>query len=198
METGNRISKRIIILTASGIFAKKGYRASTLEDVANELGVTKPALYYYVKNKHQILWSIFEEILDIYLRSAMAILEKDLDPKEKLHRLIESHAHAVLDNRYLTTIFVHERAELTDEELKLLKTKIRAYELIFVEVYREGIKRGVFIDLNPFPVIKGIFGMINGLYQWYDERGAISKKEIIDIYTQILEEGYVNLVKVPR
>ncbi|MEW9673393.1 TetR family transcriptional regulator [Ammoniphilus sp. 3BR4] len=192
MQHGNGITTRTILLTASEIFAKKGYRASTLEDVSKELGVTKPALYYYVKNKHQILWSIFEEIMDIYLRSAMTIMEKDIDPKEKLRGLIEGHAHAVLDNQTFTTIFNHEQSELKEEELKSLRSRVKAYEMLFVQVYKEGINLGHFRSLDPHTVVRGIFGMVNGLYQWYDAEGPISKKEIIGIYLQLLEGGYMN------
>jgi AcrR family transcriptional regulator len=182
-----------IISRSAKTFAKKGYRASTLQDIANELGVTKPALYYYVNSKHQILWMIFEEILDIYVHSAKEILDQNLDPNTNLRALIEGHAMSVLDNKSFTTVFFREQPELSKEERDILKTRMRTYESIFVNVYRDGVRLGMFKPLNPHAVIMGMFGMINWLYQWFDEEGFSSKMDITNLYLQFLEQGYMKI-----
>src|SRR6266849_2777793 len=100
---------------AAEIFAAKGVRASTLEELAGEFGVTKPALYYYVKSKQQLLWMIFEQC------------------------------------------------------------------------YQEGVRAGVFSDLDVHAVVGGILGMCNWLHQWYDPRGRVKPDEITTLYADLLE-----------
>lgn len=151
-------------LNCSKFICKKGYRATRLEDIAKEIGVTKPALYYYVKNKHQILLLIFDEIMEIYMSSAIEIVKKDLDPNIKLRLLIESHARDILDNQAFTTIYFHELSELSEKEALDLKIKVQNYESIFESVYQDGVNRGLFRDLDSQIVIKAIFGTVNGLY----------------------------------
>lgn len=131
----NGVSLRSIVNTSAEIFATKGYRRTTLIDVASQLGVSNPALYYYVKNKYQILWMIFEKIMDYYIQSAEESIENVKDPEEKLRLLIESHANAVMDNRSLNIIFYHEQKELYGEESKILNKEMNVYAKMFVDVY---------------------------------------------------------------
>lgn len=191
MQNTQVITMETIIKISAETFARKGYRGSNLGDIASKLGVTKPALYYYVKNKHQILWLIFEKILDIYVNTAKNITDNDLNPREKLRALIESHAMSVLDNQSFTTVFFREQSELSEVERGILKNKMRSYESIFVNIYRDGVKEGIFRSLDPHPIIMGMFGMVNWLYQWFDEEGAHSKEVITNLYLQFLEEGYL-------
>lgn len=187
----NPVTKEILVQKAAEIFAEKGYRATSLEGIASELGVTKPALYYYVKSKKQILMAIFEEILEIYLQSAISIEKQNLSPKEKMAALITEHAKSVLSNQTYSKIFFHEQSELSEEEHKLLKEKMRQYESYFIETYKKGIQEGYFKQLEVPVLIKGIFGMINWSYQWYKENGTYSKEEIINLYLTILQDGYL-------
>jgi AcrR family transcriptional regulator len=188
---GRGISIQDLVATAADLFATKGYRASTLVDIANEFGVTKPALYYYVKSKHEILWMIFQHIIGIYLHTAQEIAEADLPPREKFSRLIRAHARSVLRYRSFTTIFFREQAELSDRERRLLRGQMREYERIFERVYREGVAQGVFRDIEVRAVVGGALGMVNWLYQWYDPNGRVSPDEITEAFVTLLENGYL-------
>lgn len=193
MTLATQSTVKKIILIASDLFARKGYRATRLDDIAQEMGMTKPALYYYFKNKHQILLSIFNEIMNIYTGSAMNIMIKeDLDPTTKFRFLIEKHAEAILNNQAYTTIFFHEQSELNEDERIEFRGRVRHYEKAFETVYRDGVNKGVFKDLNPKIVIKAIFGTINGLYTLSETLNHSAREEIIITYLKILEEGYKN------
>ncbi|WP_462421472.1 TetR/AcrR family transcriptional regulator [Salinicoccus sp. Marseille-QA3877] len=186
----NGVSLTSIVDTAAKVFAEKGYRKSTLNDVASQLGVSKPALYYYVKNKYQILWMIFDEIMDHYIESAEEAIKKFETPEEKLRMLVKSHASAVMNNKSLNVIFYHEQKELNGEDSKILNERMNTYTKMFVDVYNEGKEKGIFKDQDGYVTVMGIISMINGIYQWYHEGGRLSKQEIIDIYINNLEDGY--------
>jgi AcrR family transcriptional regulator len=76
------LSVEVILNTAAKLFANSGYRATSLNDVARLLNVSKPALYYHFKNKHEILSSIFTIIMDIYLEKALEIGKLSISPKQ--------------------------------------------------------------------------------------------------------------------
>lgn len=187
----NGLTLRTVINTSAEIFASEGYRKSTLTTVADKLGVSKPALYYYVKNKHHILWLIFEEIMEKYISSAKDAIINETDPKIKMQILIENHAHCLFNNKSLSIIFQREQSELNPEEHKILKAHLHEYNRIFTAVHREGINKGIFKELDSRIIVMCIFGMINWTYQWYDDKGPLPKEEIINVYMKMIEEGYV-------
>jgi TetR/AcrR family transcriptional regulator, cholesterol catabolism regulator len=182
---------KTILKTSSQLFAKKGYRASSLNDVAAKLCVSKPALYYHFKNKHEILNSIFTIIMEIYLKSAVEIQNLDLSPKEKLSRLIESHASTVIEHREYSIIFFTEQAELESDARKKLRKHMLDYEKIFESVIVDGIAQGIFKAIDAHALVMGIFGMTNWLYHWYEPKGKIPKQEISKLYSSLLETGYL-------
>jgi TetR/AcrR family transcriptional regulator, cholesterol catabolism regulator len=176
---------------AAEIFAAKGVRASNLEELAAEFGVTKPALYYYLRSKQQLLWMIFQHILDIYTQQATAIVAEPTDVRAKLRTLVVAHAGAVIEHRAYTTIFFREQAQLSTHERRQLRAQIREYERVFERLYEEGVRSGIFRDLDVHAVVGGILGMCNWLYQWYDPRGRVKPQEITRLYADVLERGYL-------
>jgi TetR/AcrR family transcriptional regulator, cholesterol catabolism regulator len=190
-NTTTGLSVEVILNTAAKLFATNGYRATSLNDVAGLLNVTKPALYYHFKNKHEILSSIFTIIMDIYLEKALEIEKLSISPKEKLQMLIESHALAVLNNKEYSIIFFKESIELDKNARKKLKIDMKIYEDIFKKVINQGVEEGTFKNLNSEALVMGIFGMTNWLYYWYEENGDISKEQICDLYLTVLQTGYL-------
>jgi AcrR family transcriptional regulator len=182
------MSVETIMYTAAKIFASKGYRSTRLDDIARELNVSKPALYYYIDSKYQILLLIFEKIMDNYIQNANEIIKMNLASEDKFKGLVRKHALAVVENQELSKIFFHERAQLRLTERKVLNRKVRVYEAIFEQAYLVG--RGTsFKNLNVQIVIKGIFGMINSLFYCEGQKTA-SSPEVVNVYVEILEAGF--------
>src|ERR1700730_18570267 len=93
-----RITQKAIELVASELFARKGFGATSLDDIAEALGATKGALYYHVKNKEEILRLIYLTVLTASEEPLRRIVEAGLPPSEKLRRAIE-HQTAVAADR---------------------------------------------------------------------------------------------------
>src|SRR5436190_17297960 len=77
-----------ILKVAARLFAERGYERTTLEMIADELGLSKPSLYYYVKSKEDILADIFQEIFQSILECVQTDVSPDLSPEVRLHHLI--------------------------------------------------------------------------------------------------------------
>lgn len=186
------LTKSYIVEVAAELFAKNGYRATSLNDVATILNVSKPALYYHFKNKHEILKSIFDQIMQIYLTKAQGIYnQQDQTSDKKLTQLIESHAMIVMDYKNLTTIFFTEKNELEKEAFDELKIKISQYENYFKSVIDQGIEEKVIRSVPTKVFLMGIFGMTNWIYYWFEEKGTLSKEQIAKLYSSLLQNGYL-------
>lgn len=194
MQRAATITIQELLNRAADLFAGKGYRATTLDELASEFGVTKPALYYYVRNKHEILWLVFQHIMGVYINQAREIARTQAEPTVKLRRLITAHATAVLQNRSYTRIFFRDQSELSPKERRALKDQLKEYEKIFEDAYRQGVAVGAFRELEVHAVINGVLGMCNWLYQWYDPNGPLSADEITRLYGDLLEGGYAQTV----
>ena len=87
---------RKIIDTAAELFHKRGYRATTLDDVAKELGLTHAALYHYVSSKEELLSEIYIQTLDRIFKNSIMISEMDISPDEKLRLIIKEHIQGII------------------------------------------------------------------------------------------------------
>ncbi len=179
-----------IVRVAAKLFAEQGYRAVTIDDIANELGFTKSAVYYYFDNKAQILWHIYEEIYDSYISMVSAIRDAHLSPRAAMQRIIHQHAMWVIERRDWTAIYFREESELSDEQREVIRRRKRDYDAIIEGIYHAGVKQKVFADIPPHIAVSGILGMCNWLYVWFNEKGPATPEQIANHYATLLAQGY--------
>ncbi|MBV9230000.1 MAG: TetR/AcrR family transcriptional regulator, partial [Chloroflexi bacterium] len=89
-----RMNRRLqeILKVAARMFAELGYERTTLDMIADELGLSKPGLYYYVKSKEDVLAHIFQNIFQNIFEQVETDLSADLTPIERLRRLIVAYS----------------------------------------------------------------------------------------------------------
>ena len=179
-----------ILKAAARLFADKGYRAVTIDEIAAEIGFAKSAIYYYFRNKEEVLWRIVEEIYDSYMEMARAIRAQHLSPDEAMSRLIRQHVLMVIQRREWTAIFFREESELSPERRRLIKRRKREYDAALEAIYREGVEAGLFRDVPAHIAVSGILGMCNSLYVWFNDKGPVKPEEIADYYASLLAGGY--------
>ena len=179
-----------VLKSAAKLFAARGYRAVTVGDIAQDLGFTKSAIYYYFPNKEEILWAITEESYDAYIQLAADVLKKDLPPQQALAAIIHSHAMQVMTRREWTAIFFKDQMEIYEKRQKLVRQRQREYAATIEKVYRAGVEAGVFKDLPTPVVVNSIYGLCNWLYVWYRATGRISPDAVANYQVEILMSGF--------
>jgi AcrR family transcriptional regulator len=180
-----------ILGSAATLFAARGFRAVTIDDIASNLGYTKTIVYYYFKSKNEILWQVFTRIYDTYFASISEIVAKKLEPQEAMSEIIMAHAMNVMKRREWTAIFYREESELEDKQKKLILGRKREYDAMIEAVYQSGIDKGVFRDMSAAVASRAILGMCNWLYTWYNEDGPLTATEIADECVAMLTQGYL-------
>lgn len=189
-EKTQEMVRREILQQAAELFAARGFRATTLDQVAQAVGFTKPALYHYFANKQALLWGIFETSWQRYFEKAEEVARSDLPPRERFRRMIYTHIEQVIQGGPFTTIYFRDEVELTDDRRVLLKQKKRAYDALFEQVYTAGVAAGVFRDFHPHAIVSGILGACNSLHTWYRPSGPVTADEISEQYVELLAGGY--------
>ncbi len=179
-----------ILNSATELFAGRGYRAVTIDDVAANLGYTKSVVYYYFKSKNEILWQIITRIFDGYLEKIVAEKSKGLSPGATLAQMVRLHALNVMENPEWTSIFNREESELDPAQRRQIRKMKREYDAVFEQVYEAGVAQGLFRPIPPHVAIGGAMGMCNWLYVWYDPEGPLTAEEIAGHFATMLSGGW--------
>lgn len=182
-----RITQKAIELVASELFARKGFGATSLDDIAEALGATKGALYYHVKNKEEILRLIYLTVLTVSEEPLRRIVEADLPPSVKLRRAIEHQTSVAADRSPAMTVFYREQHYLTGPFAREITLRKKAYERYFEQIIEEGQASGVFQpSIDPKIATYGLLGMCNWLFQWYRPDGQYSPQQIAAMFENMV------------
>jgi TetR/AcrR family transcriptional regulator, cholesterol catabolism regulator len=160
------------------LFSNGGYRETSLQDVADKLGITRPLFYYYFETKEDLLWRIIGHLGDHLLESALPIGTSDDTPTSRLRRLLETHVQVLLSNLDAFRIYFAERHLLKGVRDRRLKRGEGAYESLISEVISDGQRLGQFRGGDPAILTRLLTGMANSVTRWYVPTGSLSVDEL--------------------
>jgi AcrR family transcriptional regulator len=181
--------RRQVLQTAADLFRERGYRATTLDDIAARLGMSKASLYTYFRAKEDLLAAISRETIEGFRREMDRILGAGLAPDETLRRIVRRHVEFVIAHRSFLTVFFSEEANLPARLARALAARKDRYDKALERLIAAGIRAGVFRDLPPRLVVFGLLGMLNWLYKWYNPAGPWGAEEIARAFLDLLERG---------
>lgn len=185
-----RLTQQAIVAAAARLFARDGFGATSLDDIAEALGASKAALYYHIRNKEEILRLIFLTVLTVSEEPLRQIVEADLAPQEKLRRAILHQTSVAADRSPAMTVFYREQPHLTGPFAREIILRKKVYERYFERIIEEGQAAGVFrADVDPKIVTFGLLGMCNWLSQWYRAGGQYSPQQIAAMFEHMVRGG---------
>lgn len=179
-----------LVQSAVQLFAKNGYRKTTIDDIARHAEVAKPTVYQYVKSKSDLLEAAFGTVLKDREDGAGWIAQIS-DRRQQLAALVQGFVTSVVELRPYHQIFFGEERELprrVQRRFRLWSGRIdRQVVDVIVAAGREGVVRP---DVDPALAARLIVGMINSIYRWHDPRGPWSADDIADQVIRMLQ-GYI-------
>jgi TetR/AcrR family transcriptional regulator, cholesterol catabolism regulator len=180
-----------ILQAAAACFGEQGYRATTLEVIAERLGISRVTLYRYCPSKEELLIRVFERSIAIFQRGLQQICAQDVPAEEKLRQIIRHQIRLMADHRNFLSVFFSEEGNLPPEMARRARTERRVYDELIEGVIREGIEAGRLAPLPPKLLSFALLGMCNWLYQWYQPEGSLSADEVARIFITLVEQGYL-------
>src|SRR5215813_7994535 len=133
-----------ILKSAAKAFRKLGYHGATVEQIAAALHMKKGNLYYYFKNKEEILFACHQYSLDQLTRLLEEVEADEAPPDDKLRRLIVAFVHTILDELHGTALFLDLEA-LTAAHLKAVIQRRDTFEHGVRDVLEQGMSDGTFV-----------------------------------------------------
>lgn len=173
--------KREQILTEAGeLFYEHGYQRTTLDMVAQRLGVTKPFIYYHFKDKAAIL----AEISKRGISRGNEVLRESLEGRgataDRLYEAIRAIVRTILSSQRYTAIFFREQKNFDTELLAPLEKMHREFDALLSRLLEEGVAKGEFKIADIRLCALAIGGMVNWAYTWYRESGRLSADELCE------------------
>ncbi|HVU66140.1 MAG TPA: TetR/AcrR family transcriptional regulator [Ktedonobacteraceae bacterium] len=185
-----RLTQQAIVAAAAELFARKGFGATSLDDIAEVLGASKASLYYHIKNKEEILRLIFLTVLTVSEEPLRTIVESELTPQEKLCRAIEHQTAVAADRSPAMTVFYREQPHLTGPFAREIILRKKVYERYFERIIVEGQQTGSFLpEVDAKIAAFGLLGMCNWLSQWYSAGGHYTPRQVAAMFERMLGQG---------
>ena len=168
-----------VVDAAIRVFDRKGYSAATVQDIADEAGIVKGTLYYYVRAKEDLLFKIITDVQEQLLPQLSAIRSLDVSAEEKLRTFVTWYVKHTIENRKIIGIFLRDFDSLSPRRRREVTKERDVYDLFIRDVLAEGQRTGEFRDDFDLHIVDfSIFGMIHWVYRWYSEAGTCTPDEI--------------------
>ena len=180
-----------IVRAAAAGFGEVGYRAATLDAIAERAGISKVTLYRYVSSKEDLLSLVVERIIASFRQGLRQIVEQRRPADETLRRIIRYQVTLLAENLPFLTVFFSEESGLPAPMAAQAARAKREYDRTIERVVRQGVESGRLRALPPTLVVFGILGMCNWLHKWYRPQGPLSPGQIADVFVDLLERGYL-------
>jgi AcrR family transcriptional regulator len=176
-----------ILKSAAAAFRRLGYHGASVEEIASALHMKKGNLYYYFRNKEEILFACHQYSLD-QLLGLLEEVEGGDRPDEKLRRLIVGAVHTILDELHGTALFLDLEA-LSPAHLRAVIARRDRFDDGIRRVLKEGIDAGRFAPADAKLLSFALLGAVNWIPRWYSPEGPASSQEIADLFADYLIAG---------
>ena len=191
-------SRRQAILDAGALLMQqRGFVGTTVEDVTDQLALTKAAFYYYVENKEELLFQIASQTLELADAQVAAIERSDALPERKLDHVIDTFVHLVSERPAFFTVYFQEKGHLAPEHLRAVAKVERRIVQAVERILRQGTAAGSFGKIEPAVAAFGLLGMCFWLYKWYRPDGRLSVEEVSRAFQALAARGYLGPGPVP-
>ncbi|EEE37871.1 transcriptional regulator, TetR family [Rhodobacteraceae bacterium KLH11] len=181
--TGPRIRK-----AALGLFARHGYAAVSMRQIAGEVGVQAGALYNYTPDKQSLLFRLMRDHMQDLL-AAYDDLDRPDDPQHALRQFVGFHIRFHLQRSDEVFIAYMELRNLTPENFTEIEALRRRYEDSLESILQSGGQAGQFSVTDTKIATLAVIAMLNGVITWYRSGGRLSLDEVEQIYWDMVRKA---------
>jgi AcrR family transcriptional regulator len=170
------------------VFRRRGYHHTTIEEIANELFLTKAGVYHYFASKQEILAAICDRAMTTTEEAVDSAVDGSDDPYHQLRSLLESYAAALQREDGLTVALIHVD-EIPEAAQKDLDRRRKRLEAIVRKILEKGIATGLFEVIDTHVAVFGMLGALNWMYAWYRPEGRLSAEQVRQTLVKQLMDG---------
>ncbi|MCE2531496.1 MAG: TetR family transcriptional regulator [Acidimicrobiia bacterium] len=179
-----------VIDVAARIFNEKGYEATSIQEIAEEVGILKGSLYYYIDTKEDLLFSVIKEAYDAALGVIEELEQREGSALELIEALLQGHARVFASTFVQSSVFFREFRALSEERQETIREAADVYSRFLISQIRRGQRSGeIKSQINPRLAGIGIIGMMNSMAFWYRPDGPASAAQIGREFSRLVIGG---------
>lgn len=193
-----RMSRRRaeILKVAARMFAEIGYERTTFDMIAEELGLSKPSLYYYIESKEDVLAQLLEEVIRGIEDQVNAEISPLMPPDVRLQRLIIAHVTRICVYPEGRVLVLYDNHLLSERKSEILNMRER-YQRLVQSIIAEGVEFGLFPIRDAKMATLAVLGALNWIAHWYSPSGPLLPRQIGEHYARILVGGLIHPFEEP-
>ena len=178
-----------ITKVAMNKFREKGYRAVSMRELANHVGIEAASFYNHFDSKESILKEICFRMANEFFTGVEEALKEEKKLDKMLEHAIRSHIKVITSNIDASAVFFHDWRYLSEPYLSEFKEMRKQYENIFRKIIRKGMAKRIFGKQDETFIVLMIFSSLNWVYEWYDAEGKFSPEQIAENLAKLILDG---------
>ncbi len=176
-----------LLSTAAQVFAKCGFHATTMRDLARATGMSLAGMYHYVTGKDELLYQIQERCFTRVTKGAIGAVAEGVDATDRLDRFIRHHVIFFAEHMNEMKVLSHEAESLTTKHRKKIDRLKRRYVDLLLKLIQD--TGACPPQLDERVATYALFGMMNWIYTWYDPAGPIPPRDLADQLATLFVNG---------
>jgi AcrR family transcriptional regulator len=186
-ESRFQLQRDRMLKAAAHCFNQKGYSGTSLKDVANMLGLTDPALYYYVRNKEELVYLCYVRAADVGREAMEMAISEGEDGMRTVISYLRHHVDFMVGERGPIAIMSEIPSLKTDHREEVMALS-RTHSTAFEALLESGIADGSIAYCDVRMTGNAIMGAVNWIPKWY-HGGATIADQVVEEFPRILTNG---------
>lgn len=179
-----------MLTAAAELFSERGYHGTSMQHLAERLGILRGSLYAHITSKEDLLFEIVDRGADRFITRMEEVVAADISPADKLRNALAAHIATVAEHMEASTVFLNDWRFLSGERKEIIQAKRDLYESLVQEIIEEGIEWGLFDeDLDARFATIFVLSTANWLYQWYRPDGPLTPEEVATRFSVLIQKG---------
>ncbi|WP_264782901.1 TetR/AcrR family transcriptional regulator [Acinetobacter haemolyticus] len=189
-EQERQAKRDAVLLAAVKIFNEQGFHSTSLDEVAQSLGISKPTIYHYLGNKEQVLFTCVKIGLQQLIEAAQDVEQQSISGFDKLRRFLFLYGCRNLDDFGRCVILTSDDAPSKEGVAKFKALKRLVHQALLRIIQDAQADQSISLEHDPKILAATLAGAINWSAKWYDPKGALTKEDTIQKMVNILTYGF--------
>ncbi|MES2645453.1 MAG: TetR/AcrR family transcriptional regulator [Bacteroidota bacterium] len=182
---------------AVSLFSEKGYNASSMRHLAENMGMEAASLYNHINSKQDLLHEICFSIAAAFVKQLDELEKSNQTEVEKVEQIIRFHIQMMLEQFEKMYVSNRDWKHLKEPYLSAYVGERRNYEKRFSAIIEKGIEKQLFAERNTYVTVLTILSAVRGIEFWHKSKKRISAGELENELTSLLMAGIINTRQVP-
>jgi AcrR family transcriptional regulator len=182
--------RQAVVQQAARVFAERGYDQTSIQDLAEAIGLAAGGIYHYIGSKEQLLIRICDQLMDPLLDQAREVAASEADPEAQLRAIVRLWVAQVVEHRDHMLVFQQERHVIeSGDQWRGVRSSRKQFERMVADVLDRVLADGRLRLGDRRLALSALLGMVNHTAQWFGPRGRLQVDQVADGYVDLLLLG---------